>query len=462
MIPFYSRQRARTLRGYLEYEMDIAFCDQYDMFPAGGLILCAVSGGKDSMYLLENLRTLAPERNISVACAHFDHLLRGEESARDRRFVEDWCRARGISCYTGEGDVRAYARENGLSVEDAARRLRYAFLEQTADEIGAARIATAHTADDNVETLLLNLARGTGLKGLAGIPPVRGKFVRPLLTVTSAEVLCWLEENHVPHVEDSTNETDDCARNVVRHRVLPALRELNPAFDQNAARCIENLRADEALLDKLADGFLEKNRQGDALSAAALAALPEPLAARVLQRMCPRSLGEAHIAALLALAAGENVHGCADVPGLRVTRDRDRLLFAPVLTGTIAERELHPGETIELPEAGMSISCEFIARSSEIHDSFNIFCFKSDTICGTIKLKSRTDGGKIRLVGRNCTKSLKKLFSEANLNGPDRGWTPVLYDDTGPIAVCGIGMAERCAARPGDDVLRVICRPLET
>jgi len=431
------------------------------MLPAGGLILCAVSGGKDSMYLLENLRALAPERGFSVACAHFDHRLRGAESTRDRQFVEDWCRAHGIPCTVGEGDVRAHARENGLSIEEAARELRYAFLERTADELGAARIATAHTADDNAETLLLNLARGTGLRGLCGIPPVRGRLVRPLLTVTSAEVLRWLEENRVPHVEDSTNGTDDCARNVVRHRVLPALRELNGAFDRNAARCIDHLRADETLLDALADDFLAKNRAGNALGAAALAALPEPLAERAVQRMCPRALSQKHIAAVLALAAGENVRGCADVPGVRVTRDRDRLLFGAAVAPAITPRTLHPGETVELTEAEMSASCEFIACSSEIHDSFNIFCFKSDTLCGTITIKSRSDGDKIRLNGRNCTKSLKKLFSEAGLNGPNRASVPVLYDDKGPIAVFGFGLAERCAAKPGDDVLRVALRPLD-
>ena len=199
------------------------------MLPAGGLILCAVSGGKDSMYLLENLRKLAPERDFSVACAHFDHCLRGEESRRDRRFVEDWCRAHNIPCTVGEGDVRAHAAACGRSIEETARELRYEFLDRTADALGADRIATAHTADDNAETLLLNLARGTGLKGLCGIPPVRGRLVRPMLTVTSAEVLRWLEENRIPHVEDSTNETDDCARNVVRHRVAAgAKRRVRP------------------------------------------------------------------------------------------------------------------------------------------------------------------------------------------------------------------------------------------
>lgn len=441
--------------------MNTEFCEKYDMFPREGLILCAVSGGKDSMYLLENLRALAPERGFSVACAHFDHRLRGAESDRDRRFVENWCRGHGVPVYVGAGDARAYAEEKKLGVEAAARALRYAFLEKTADETGAARIATAHTADDNVETLLLNLTRGAGLKGLCGIPPVRGRFIRPMLTVTAAEVLEWLAKNEVPHVEDSTNGADGCARNIVRHRVIPVLRELNAGFDAAAARCIENLRGDEAYLDALAEAFLQERRNGNEISASAFAVLPGPVSARVLQRMTPQGLSAAQIKAVQKLAAGENAHGDADVPGLRVTRDRDRLLFGASESVRIQPRLLHTEETITVPEADLTVSCEFIKNCTEIHNSFNNFCFKSDSICDTITIRSRLEGDKIRLNGRKCTKTLKKLFSEANLNGTARNAVPVLCDGKGPVAVGGFGIAERCVPRPGDDVLHVTLRPLK-
>ena len=207
--------------------MTIDFCEKYDMLPKSGIVLCAVSGGKDSMCLLEMLRGLAPVYGFELCCAHFNHKLRGKESDRDSAFVEAYCKERDIPCYVGSDDVSAYAEENGLGIEEAARTLRYAFLEKTADEIGALCIATAHTAPDNAETLLLNLVRGSGLKGLCGIPPVRGKIIRPLLQTTGEEVLKYLEEKGIPHVEDSTNETDDYTRNRLRHRVVPELRSLN-------------------------------------------------------------------------------------------------------------------------------------------------------------------------------------------------------------------------------------------
>ena len=129
-------------------KMIIDFCKKYDMLPKGGIVLCAVSGGKDSMCLFEMLRELAPVYGFEVRCAHFNHKLRGEESDRDSFFVDEYCRERGIACYLGSADVSGYAKENGLGLEEAARTLRYVFLEKTAEEIGASRIATAHTADD--------------------------------------------------------------------------------------------------------------------------------------------------------------------------------------------------------------------------------------------------------------------------------------------------------------------------
>ena len=144
-----------------------------DLLPDEGLILCAVSGGVDSMYLLSTLF----ESGHAVAAAHFNHGLRGAEADRDEAFVRDFCAGRGIAFHAGRGDTRAYAARNRLGIEEAARTLRYAFLERTADICGAAVIATAHTADDNAETLLMHLTRGAGLHGLGGIP--RGARHRP-------------------------------------------------------------------------------------------------------------------------------------------------------------------------------------------------------------------------------------------------------------------------------------------
>jgi tRNA(Ile)-lysidine synthase len=412
------------------------------------------------MYLLEQLRTLAPDYGFALHCAHFDHRLRGAESYRDRAFVADWCKKREIPCHIGSADVAAYAAEKRLGIEAAARELRYAFLEETADALHAVRIATAHTADDNAETLLLNLARGSGLKGLCGIPPVRGRIVRPLLETGSDEVLRWLEENGIPHIEDSTNAEDAHARNRVRRHIMPELKSLNSGFSENLIRCQSLLREDEAYLDTLAEDFYDRNVLNGRVSAAAFAALPAPIAARVLARILPDGLSRTHIEAVRRIAASSKKHALADLPGLRAARDYDSLVFGAGPRQILPKRALVPGELTPLPEAGLEIFCELIAECEEIHNSFNTFSFQSDSIRGKIFVKSRAEGDKIRLAGRNCTKTLKKLFSETGRNGSQAPPVPVFYDSAGVIAVYGFGIAERCAPEGRGSVLRLTVRPL--
>lgn len=449
-------------KGAIAKKMDIDFCEKYDMFPKGGIILCAVSGGKDSMYMLEKLRELAPKYGFGLCCAHFNHRLRGEESERDQRFVEDWCSERNIPCYIGSADVSAFAEEKGMGIEEAARVLRYGFLEQTADETGANRIATAHTADDNAETLIINLSRGSGLKGLCGIPPVRGRIIRPMLQTTTAEVLRYLEENGIPHVEDSTNESVIYTRNRIRHKIIPELRMLNDGLEENIIRCTSLLREDEEFLASLAKNFVDENFDGASMSASKFSVLAKPVSARVLQEIVPSGLSYVHIETIRAIAGGPDCHAYADIPGMRVRRDYDRLIFGAEEISEITKREIKVGAITPIPEAGFEISCEFIKNCKEIHNSFNIFFFKSDSICDNMFVKSRSEGESIRLNGRKCTKSLKKLFSEAKLNGVRRGLIPVLYDSKGVIAVYGFGIAERCCPDAGDDVLKAEIRPLRT
>lgn len=433
----------------------IDLCEKYDMLPKGATILAAVSGGKDSMCLLELLLALSEQRDLKIACAHFDHQLRGESSLRDREFVENYCKKRNVPYYIGSGDVAAYAAENGVGIEEAARTLRYAFLEQTADEIGADRIATAHTVDDNAETLLFNFARGSGLTGLCGIPPRRGRIVRPLLYTSAAEVLHYLEENCIPHVEDETNSENFCARNKIRHKVIPVLRDICGGFDENAGRCIFLLREDDEYLSGIAQRFTDDNYDGISLPASEFAALPRPISARVLKIILGSGLSAGHTEAVRAIAEGCNLHAATDVPGIRVFREYDRLVFGETLSEKIFPRTVKMSSVTEIPEAGLKIYCEFIPQCSEIYNSVNNFYFKSDNVCGKIIVRSRFEGGSIRLTGRNCTKSLKKLFSEAKLNGKDRNLVPVLCDDDGVLGVYGFGIAERCMPICGDDVIHI-------
>ena len=226
-------------------------------FPAGARVLCAVSGGLDSMCLLYFLDTWGPSAGFTAAVAHFNHQLRGETADRDENFVRAWCAGRNIPCYVGRGDTRALAAEEGLSLEEAARKLRYAFLEETAKREGFDAILTAHHADDNAETVLLNLIRGTGSAGLAGIPAQRGSLFRPFLQITRDTLAAYAAAHQIPHVEDETNACADAAdRNLLRLEVIPLLRQINPRAVEHMSAAAGRLREMETGLEDLTARYL--------------------------------------------------------------------------------------------------------------------------------------------------------------------------------------------------------------
>ena len=222
---------------------------EYDMLPAGGTVLCAVSGGADSICMLHLLRALGERDGFQVAAAHFNHRLRGAESDRDEAFVRRQCEQWSIPLTVGAGDVAGQAARLGTGVEETARAMRYRFLQATAEKVGACRIATAHNADDNAETLLLHLVRGTGLQGLTGIPPRRGEIVRPLLNVTREEITAYLAQRGIDYVEDSSNADEGYTRNYLRRQVMPLLRACNPRLSEHMGQTIRYLRQDNDYLN---------------------------------------------------------------------------------------------------------------------------------------------------------------------------------------------------------------------
>ena len=308
----------------------------FDYSMLGGRVLCAVSGGADSVYLLHRCLEGAAGHGYSVCAAHYNHCLRGAESERDERFVLDMCAALGVECLSESGDVEHFAAVNGLGTEEAARIMRYDFLERAADRLGAETIATAHSADDNAETMLFALARGSGLKGLCGIPPRRGRIVRPMLGVTRGEIEAYLDSRGIDHVEDSTNAALDYSRNKIRALVTPVLREINGEFALAAHRASRLLREDEEFLDSLASDFLAKYPSGK-VDAAALAALSRSVASRVVRHMSPKSMSLKHVDAVLGIA--EAGRGESDVPGARFRVESGRLYVVRESAAKLAERD---------------------------------------------------------------------------------------------------------------------------
>ncbi len=288
--------------------------------------MCAVSGGADSMCLLHWLKERREEYGFSLLAAHYEHGLRGDESLRDAAFTREQCEMLGIRIVVGKGDVAAFAEAQKLGIEDAARTLRYRFLEETADRLACDRIATAHNLNDNAETVLMNLCRGAGTRGLAGIPPVRGRIVRPLLWTSREEIETYLDVHRIPHIEDSSNRSDDYTRNRIRHQIIPLLMEENPSFLSAIGRTAELLREDDACLCREAEAFLREHRKGNSIPSKALLRLEPAVAARVVRTLCGRGVSMERTLALLRFAEGTE-RGILEIPGQKIRRQHGQLYF---------------------------------------------------------------------------------------------------------------------------------------
>ncbi len=227
---------------------------KYSLLRPGDCVVVAVSGGPDSVCLLQALHTLGENLNFSLHVAHLDHMFRGKQSADEAVFVAELAKKMSVPATVEAADVPSYCRERGLSSQAGAREVRYAFLERVARDAGAARIATGHTASDQAETFLLRLLRGSGVSGLSSIPPVRGAFIRPLLEVTREDVEDYLRRTGSPSMTDPSNAEPVYARNRIRLDLIPVLKQFNP-------RIVETLAAEAGLLrdeDAAADACLEE------------------------------------------------------------------------------------------------------------------------------------------------------------------------------------------------------------
>ncbi len=262
---------------------------EYGMFGGARAVCAALSGGADSVSLLLALCELKDEFGVEVFACHLNHGLRGEESDSDEKFCRALCERLNIPIFAEKIDVRALSKKHE-SVETTARNARYNFFENALSHFGAGCVlATAHTANDSAETVLLNLTRGTGLAGLCGIPPVRKlgerQAVRPLIRCTREEIERYLADCGQDFVTDKTNLSEEYTRNKLRLRVLPTLAEINPSVLSVISRMTENLRADNAFLGTLAENALEKTRTGRGWNAAEIAKLPPAVKSRVVREI---------------------------------------------------------------------------------------------------------------------------------------------------------------------------------
>lgn len=253
---------------------------RYRMLDGCRNVTVGISGGADSCALLHILWELREELDITLTACHVNHRLRGAESDRDEAFVRELCGRLEVPLEVYGVDVRAAAGKHE-SIEEAARRLRYGCFEDVCGKYNSL-LATAHTANDNAETVLMNMIRGTGTKGLAGIPPVRGNMIRPLILCTREQTEAYCREKGIAFVTDSTNLEDDCTRNRIRHNVMPLLREFNPSFIGAVTRMTEAVRSDEDFIGEYALKCAEECRTEGGLDSRKLKELHPAVRFRII------------------------------------------------------------------------------------------------------------------------------------------------------------------------------------
>lgn len=431
-----------------------ATISQYNMLTAGDSIVVGVSGGADSVCLLHALLLLRGEFGITVKAAHLNHMLRGDESDRDQAFVQDLCKRLQVELAVEAADVAAIAKSRGISIEEAGRAARYEFFAREkftgGEAAGGNKVATAHNLNDSVETVLLNLARGTALRGLCGIPPVRGDIIRPLIECERGEIEAYCKKNGLDFVTDSTNLANDFARNKIRHHAVPALLSVNAGFWRHAAGTLAALRQDADFLDALAQ------TERTELSAEYLA-LEKPVRYRMLAGMlsdCDIPVDGARLARLNAIVkAGSGAEQLGERYFFRADGHRFGICEVRAATAAFCVPVDIPRaqETREIAVFSnkklrlMNTDCEYYEENIKYIAKDLKNALNCDRIIGSLVLRQKLPADSVRLIGRNCTKTLRKLFQEKKLTDMERERLFVLADGEGVVWVEGFGAAERAA-----------------
>lgn len=419
--------------------------NKYSMLSKGATVVAAVSGGSDSMALLHALNSIKDEYGFNLSAAHVNHGIRGNAADSDELFVREKCAELGVKLFVKKADVIKMASEQGIGLEECGRNVRYEFFNSLGENV---IVATAHNLSDRAETFLFNFARGSALRGLCSIPPVRENIVRPIIECTKAEILDYCEQNGIEYVTDATNADVRYSRNRIRHNIVTEFCEINPSFEACAGRCIESLNEDEAFLSSLAEDTAKKAACINGYNAAVLAEAPLPVKKRAIVKIIEESADITVEGKFISTICDllEN-GGSTQINGGVTVRVRKGILDFPQC-GT------------EIPETQMleSVNCFGSARieskiiyKAETNNLQNIsnygleYYLDCDKIHGRVFVRSREEGDKITLTSRKCTKSLKKLYNELAIPPEKRSGIAVFADKDGVVLVEGAGVDSRAA-----------------
>lgn len=412
--------------------------EKYSMPLKDKSVVVALSGGADSMALLNVLNELKDEYGITLSACHVNHGIRGESADRDEAFVKAECKKHSIPLKVLHADVPKMAAEKGLGLEECGRKVRYDFFASFEDCI----IATAHTLSDRSETLLLNITRGSSSKGLCSIPPVRGNIIRPLIDCTRADIEDYCQKNGISFVTDETNFDDVYSRNRIRLNVIPQLKGINPSFENAVSRLTECAVSDEDYFSSLTETIISKAKTSDGYRADIISvehfAVRRRVIAEILKRDADITPELIHIKSVDSILSGGKTQVLKDT----VVEVRNGILKINPKVSEYTEWECDFSHFSAETPVGKFSATVFNRNDLPPKQIVHNKVVDSDCIVGKCIIRNRRAGDKMRLAGSSCTKTLKKLFNEKHLE--NRNSLAVLADENGILWVQNLGCADRC------------------
>lgn len=444
---------------------------KYELLQPGERVVVAVSGGPDSMALLRVLWELRQEYRLSLIVAHLNHGLR-PESEEEKIFVQKATAALGLPFFSQRTDVRAWQRKENLTLQEAAREARYSFLTEVAQKHKAGKVALGHTADDQVESVIMRFLRGSGTRGLAGIPPVRGGiFIRPLIECWRQEIEDFLRERKITYLIDSSNRTLQFLRNRIRHELMPLLKEYNPNLPHTLWQMAAIFRTEEEYWeDFLKAQFLSFVRQQKketlTLDIPLLQNQPLAIQWRVIRqaiRECLghlRRIGFVHIMEITRLITSEEPNKSLFLPhGLRVLKSYQALTFSrhPEQISPFVYQVSGPGY-LEIPEIGRGMYFAIIPRPplEKERGVSHIALIDFDGVDFPLTVRSFRPGDRLQPLGMEKEKKIKDLFIDLKIPPAQRLKTPILLKDEQVLWVAGLCLDQRARVKPETKrVLRV-------
>jgi tRNA(Ile)-lysidine synthase len=421
---------------------------KYNMIEKGDGVIIGLSGGPDSVSMLHILNRIKDNLDFKIYAVHLNHLIRGEEAFRDEEYAKELCKSLGVPFYLKRIKVEEYAKEHGMSSEEAGRFLRYNLFNEIAEKVGANKIALAHNMNDQAETVIMRFLRGSGISGMGGIKPVRdGRYIRPIIECSRDEIEKYCKENNLNPVIDSTNKESIYTRNRIRLELIPYIKEhFNPNIIENLYKNAEILREEEDYLSGTAEKELKRIQKRDGVDIKEFNSLHKAIKRRVLRKLINNVKGNLkeveakHIEDCIKLIEkGETGKNIDLVGGIRCIIEYD--IFKIEMKKNINKfcyELIIPGET-SVEELGMIISTRILSSHEEnFGDKWFIKYYDYDKIKGRLKVRNRRDGDYMYPKGMSGKKKLKDIFIDKKIPREKRDLIPLLALDSEILWIVGL------------------------